>query len=100
MLERLRSHWVTRKTRQATSLVGVALRSDSSSVPVHVTNLSYYGCHLLTDGDLETSEVITLIIPRMSDLEAQVRWSNDGQAGVRFLHRRSAAHSGQAKLSF
>ena len=51
-----------------------------------MTNLSYFGCHLLTDVHFDLSEVITLAMPRMQDLRAQVRWVNDGQAGVRFLH--------------
>jgi hypothetical protein len=98
MLERLRSHWIKRKNRQVTSLTGVAVRADGGSVNVHMTNLSYYGCHLVTDRDLEMSEIITLVIPRMPDLEAQVRWVGEREAGVRFLHR--ATSSAQSNLSF
>ena len=86
MFERLRSRWVGRETRKATRLKGVAYRSDASCVAVRMTNLSYFGCHLLTDVHFDLSEVITLAMPRMQDLRAQVRWVNDGQAGVRFLH--------------
>ncbi len=97
MFGRLRSRWVGRETRKATSLQGVAYRSDASCVTVRMTNLSYYGCHLLTDSHFDLSEVITLAMPRMQDLRAQVRWVDNGQAGVRFLHG-ILANDGQASL--
>lgn len=97
MFERLRSRWVGREARKATSLQGLAYRSDASCIAVHMTNLSYYGCHLITDGHFDLSEVITLAMPRMQDLRAQVRWVDDGQAGVRFLHG-PLTNGGQASL--
>lgn len=96
IFERIRSRWVGRETRKATSLKGMAYRSDASCVAVQMTNLSYFGCHLLTDGRFDLSEVITLAMPRMQDLRAQVRWVNEGQAGVRFLH---AVHAGDGQTS-
>ena len=86
MLDELRSKWVRRKDREATSLAGLAYRSDASCVRVHVTNISFYGCHLISDARFGLMEVITLATPHMQDLKAQVRWAKDRQAGVRFLN--------------
>lgn len=85
MVERTRSQWLPRKERLRKSLTGVAYRSDGSWLRVHMTNLSYDGCHLLTDGSLDLAEAMTIVMPRMQHLKGQVRWVTDGQAGVRFL---------------
>lgn len=85
MVERSRSQWVPRKDRARKSLTGVAYRPDGSWLRVHMTNLSYDGCHLLLDAPLDLSEVVTLVMPQMQHLKAQVRWVRDGQAGLRFV---------------
>ena len=85
MLEELRSRCVNRKHREATSLTGLAYRSDASCVRVHVRNISFCGCHLVSDAGFALMDVITLALPHMQEMKAQVRWVKDGQAGVRFL---------------
>ena len=84
MIERPASQWVKR-ARKAASLTGVAYRADGAWVRVHMTNLSYEGCHLLTEEEFDIGEPLTLVMPRMQHLEVQVRWVKGGQAGVRFL---------------
>jgi hypothetical protein len=84
MLERAVSQWV-RRSRKAASLSGVAYRADGSWVRVHMTNLSYDGCHLLTDHVFDIGETLTLAMTRMQHLTGQVRWVRDGEAGVRFV---------------
>ena len=84
MIERSTSQWVKRDRRPA-SVTGVAYRSDGAWVRVHMTNLSYDGCHLLTDKKFEFGECLTLVMPHMQHLRAQVRWAKDGQSGVRFV---------------
>jgi hypothetical protein len=84
MIERPVSQWVKRN-RKATSLTGVAYRPDGAWVRVHMTNLSYEGCHLLTEEEFDIGEPLTLVMPRMQHLKVQVRWVKNGQAGVRFL---------------
>lgn len=84
MIERPVSSWVKRD-RKPMSLTGVAYRADGSWMRVHMTNLSYDGCNLLTEDLLDIGESLTLVMPRMQHMKAQVRWIRDNQAGVRFL---------------
>lgn len=84
MIERPQSTWVKRD-RKRMSLTGVAYRADGGWVRVHMTNLSYDGCHLLTDAQFDLGESLTLVMPRMQHQSVQVRWIKDGQAGVRFV---------------
>lgn len=84
MIERPPSSWVKRD-RKRMSLTGVAYRADGGWVRVHMTNLSYDGCHLLTDDAFDIGETLTLVMPRMQHQKVQVRWVKDGQAGVRFV---------------
>jgi hypothetical protein len=84
MLERPLSEWVKRN-RKATSLTGVAYRADGSWVRIHMTNLSYDGARLINEETFDVGEPLTLVMPRMQHLQAQVRWVSDGQCGVRFL---------------
>lgn len=84
MIERPVSSWVKRD-RKPMSLTGVAYRADGSWMRIHMTNLSYDGCNLLTEDLLDIGESLTLVMPRMQHMKAQVRWIRDNQAGVRFL---------------
>ena len=59
---------------------------------------SYDGCKLLTDDILDIGETLTLVMPRMQHMQAQVRWIKDQMAGVRFLHRTSAADDRRARI--
>ena len=84
MIERPTSSWVKRN-RKPMSLTGVAYRADGSWMRVHMTDLSYDGCKLLTDDLLNIGETLRLVMPRMQHMNAQVRWVKDQQAGIRFL---------------
>jgi hypothetical protein len=84
VIERPISEWVKRN-RRATSISGIAYRSDGSCVRVHMTNISYDGCRLLTDQCFDMGEPLTLVMPRMQGMNAQVRWVKDNQAGVVFV---------------
>ena len=85
MIERLQSQWVKRAGRNRASLTGVAYHSDGSWTRVHMTNLSYDGCRLLTDKPLDIGETLLLVMPKMQHQRVQVRWAKDQEAGVRFL---------------
>ena len=85
MIERKPIDWVARANRNRTSVNGVAYRSDGSWVRVHMTNLSYDGCKLLTDQPFDIGEQLTLVLPRMSHMAVQVRWTGENEVGVRFL---------------
>jgi PilZ domain len=90
MIERPFSSWVKRN-RKPMSLTGVAYRTDGSWMRVHMTDLSYEGCKLLTEDELDIGETLTLVMPRMQHMQAQVRWIKDQTAGVRFLQGASVS---------
>lgn len=85
MIDRPITEWVRRATRNRTSVTGVAYRADGSWVRVHMNDISYDGCHLLIDQQFDVGETLTLVLPRMRHMKVQVRWTRDGQAGIRFL---------------
>lgn len=97
MIERPQSSWVKRADRKNTSVTGIAYRSDGSWTRVHMTNLSYDGCHLLTESPLDIGETLKLVMPGMQHLQVQVRWANETEVGVRFLQG-SAADERRARL--
>ena len=97
MIERPPSQWLPRADRKRASTSGVAYRADRSWERVHMTNLSYDGCHLLTDRMFDVAEILTLVMPQMQHLKVQVRWTGDGECGVRFLSG-SAAEDRRARL--
>ena len=98
MIERPVSQWTRRANRNRTSITGTAYRSDESSLRVHMTNLSYDGCHLLTDEVLDIGETIRLVMPRLADTLAQVRWVKGQRAGVRFLQGTTALDDRRARI--
>ncbi|HLO20456.1 MAG TPA: PilZ domain-containing protein [Sphingomicrobium sp.] len=100
MIERLTADWTARQPRKSASTTGVAWRSDGSWMRVHLTNLSYDGCHILTEHRLDVGETLKLVVPWMQHLNVQVRWVKENEAGVRFLHNASAAEVRRAKLGF
>lgn len=100
MLHRPPSEWVKRQDRKPASTTGVAYRADGDWVRAHMTNLAYDGCHLLTENQLDVGETVTLVMPGMQHLKAQVRWVGDNRAGLRFLHNATAADERRARLGF
>jgi len=98
MIERPQSQWISRQARKPASTTGAAYRSDGSWMRVHMTNLSYDGCHLLTEEPLDIGETLELRMPQMQHVNVQVRWVMDQQAGVRFLNNASVAEERRARL--
>lgn len=98
MIERPLSEWVRRGHRNRASITGTAYRSDETVMRVHITNLSYDGCHLITEEVLDIGETILLEMPRMQRTQAQVRWVQDQQAGVRFLQGTSVLDDRRARI--
>lgn len=98
MIERPLSEWIRRGHRNQASITGTATRSDDSSMRVHITNLSYDGCHLITEEVLDIGETVMLVMPRMQKTLAQVRWVKDQHAGVRFLQGTTASEDRRARI--
>jgi hypothetical protein len=100
MIQRSPSEWTARQERKSSSTTGVAYRSDGSWMRVHMTNLSYDGCRLLTEDPLDIGETLELVFPRTQHLNVHVRWVKDNEAGVRFLKNATAAEQRRARLGF
>jgi len=98
VIERPQSQWTARGARKSASTTGAAYRSDGSWMRVHMTNISYDGCHLLTEESLDIGETLELRMPRMQHVNVQVRWVNEQQAGVRFLTNANSAEQRRARL--
>jgi PilZ domain len=77
--------WVGRKDRPLVKADAVVHRADGSHVPVKVTNISDEGCRIESIEHFGIGEHITIAIPRMGTVKAQIRWSLPDSAGAKFL---------------
>jgi PilZ domain len=84
MLERLSSQWKKRGNRNPSSVTGAAYRADGSWVRVHISNMSYDGCLILSGDPFDIGEALTLVMPKANHLRGQVRWSEGLRHGLRF----------------
>ena len=70
---------------QMDDMRGFAL-SDSRDSDVKVADLSYGGCKILSSECFDEGEVVELRIIKRGAVAAEVRWANEGRAGVRFIN--------------
>src|SRR3982750_3056580 len=73
-----------RAERRPMALEGFAARGDGSTVKIIVTDLSYDGCGVETDADLQPGEAIQLSVLHYGAVKAEVRWAAGGRAGLVF----------------
>ena len=90
--------WKVRPIRRRLTLPGTASSADGRAFRILLSNISYEGCHMLAEYDLTVGEVIQVDIPGMGRMQAQVRWSSDDQAGVRFLLGGSTTEDRRARI--
>jgi hypothetical protein len=79
------SGWVGRKDRNQTDVPATVLRSDGERVSVRLADVSDEGCRLESDELFNIGEHISIALPRMGSVRAQVRWALPGSAGTQFL---------------
>jgi hypothetical protein len=77
--------WVGRKDRHPVEVEAVVHRGDGSETSVKVTNISDEGCRIESTEHFSIGERVTIAIPRMGTVRAQIRWSHPDSAGARFL---------------
>ena len=77
--------WIKRNDRQEVDLQAAITRAEGSTMAAQVTNISFEGCQLEFDGDLEIGECVNVALPGLGEIGAQVRWALPGKAGVCFL---------------
>lgn len=63
----------------------VVHRADGSQSPAVVTNISNEGCRLDGSDQFRIGELLTIAIPRVGRVKAQVRWALPGSAGAKFV---------------
>jgi hypothetical protein len=74
-------------------LRGVIALENGSTHPVVLIDLSYDGCMIVTPVDLRAEDAVRISV-RGGMIDATVRWSSDGQAGLLFTSGPpTAAHS-------
>lgn len=77
--------FIRRADRHQVSMRGFALSPERDS-DVTVSNLSYGGCQLKSGDEFEAGEVVELRIIKRGAVAAEIRWADQGRAGVRFLN--------------
>lgn len=77
--------WVGRKDRDPVQIDAIVRRTDGSSAPVKLSNVSDEGCRIEAEDDFRIGEQLSIAIPRFGEMTAQVRWALPGSAGAKFL---------------
>ena len=77
--------WARRKDRHPVEIDAVVHRSDGRKESATLSNFSDEGCRIDCNADFHIGERVQIAIPRMGHIKAQVRWSEPGSAGARFL---------------
>ena len=95
---KLAGDWVRRADRRRVTLIGAAELPDGTSSKVLLSDLSYEGCQLVAEQDLDVGDVIRLSIPDMGTMQAWVRWVADDKVGVRFALGGSASEDRRLRI--
>jgi len=75
--------WTDRRQRHKVQLEAALIMPDGSTTETIVSDLSLDGCKIVAW--LRIGDVVRLRIPRIGEVQGQVRWAMNGRAGVRFL---------------
>lgn len=74
-----------RDPRQKVNLVAVIRHPGSEPFRALVTELSYEGCQAIPEQSLCVGETVAIVVPRMGEIKAQVRWTAGDKVGFYFL---------------
>ena len=77
--------WVGRKDRHEVTVDAVVHRDGGQKVKVTLTNFSDNGCRIEAEEEFRIGERVSIALPRMGNVAAQVRWALPGSAGAQFL---------------
>lgn len=70
---------------QVEDMRGFAM-SDSRDSDVAIADLSYGGCKIVSSDRFDEGEVVELRIIKRGAVAAEIRWADEGRAGVRFIN--------------
>jgi hypothetical protein len=77
--------WVGRKDRHAVELDAVVHRVDGCRLPVRLADFSEEGCRIEGANDFRIGEHLSIDVPRLGLVKAQIRWALHDSAGAKFL---------------
>jgi hypothetical protein len=84
-----------RRLRRPVNMRGYLIREGGISHAIEVTDLNYGGCGIQSSIELRPGESVKLSVLGRGTIPAQVRWFNDGQAGLDFD---SAVQAGRKQI--
>ena len=73
-----------RHERRAVAMAGFAVLENGETVPITVLDLSYEGCGVESPAPLTVGETIKLSVLNRGAIDAEIRWTAGGKAGLRF----------------
>lgn len=98
-MERETIDWKPRASvRRGVSHKARVKTGDGRDFLVLVTNLSYNGCHMLSETSFDIGEPVVLTLPGRGSLSAQVRWIAGDCAGLQFLLGDSAIEDRRVRI--
>jgi hypothetical protein len=74
----------SRPDRREVDLSGHAVLADGSKADVSLVDLSYQGCRIGCETRLNAGDRIKLAVFRLGLIDAEVRWYQNGEAGLTF----------------
>lgn len=77
--------FIQREERRPVTMRGFALGPGRDS-DVALTDMSYGGCQIHSADAFNEGEVVELRIIKVGATSAEIRWAEDGRAGVQFLN--------------
>ena len=77
--------WIGRKDRQQVAIDAVVHRDDGSKTSVRLSDFSDEGCRIDGENNFRIGERLSIAIPRMGQVKAQIRWALHDSAGAQFL---------------
>jgi hypothetical protein len=75
---------VDRSERRPVALRGYVIAADGEHHEIKLLDLSYEGCGVETSIELKPGATVKLSVLRLGGIEAEVRWYQDGKAGLVF----------------
>ena len=73
-----------RSERRPVDLTGHLALDDGSTSAITIVDLSYEGCCIATAAPLSAGQPVKLAVARLGAIAANVRWAENGQAGLVF----------------
>lgn len=82
-----RLNWVSRSERLPVCAAAIIQSADGFKSEANITNMSDSGCKVHTPKPFSIGDRVRITIERLGFLDAEVRWTSIGSAGLQFLGR-------------